>query len=115
MLSTGAGSAVFVAHAVAGVHRIPAAWLDGYAPSGFRLAAPAEIATWHADRGLTPPQPEGRLFCAQCLRGVGLGATRQRVVHEACASGTVDVRLYSCATCGLDLAAEVQSEPTDPS
>ena len=113
MLSTAEGSVVFVTHAVAGVHRIPAAWMDGYGPSGFRLAAPVEIEAWHAERGLTPPHPEGRLFCAQCLRGVSLDATRQRVLHEPCASGTVDVRLYSCATCGLDLAAEVQAEPAD--
>src|SRR5688500_6095748 len=95
---------VFVTHAVAGIHRIPAEWLDGYTPSGFRLAAPAEIVAWHAERGLVAPHREGTLFCAYCIRRVPPRETRQRVLCETCASGTVDVRLYSCAACGLDLA-----------
>ncbi len=101
---------VFVTHAVAGIHRIPVEWLDGYGPSGFRLAAPGEIAAWHAERGLNPPRREASLFCAHCIRRVLLCDTRQRVLHEACDSGVVDVRLYSCVACGLDLAAEVGSD-----
>ena len=55
MRSLEADILVFVSHPVAGVHRIPEAWLDGYAPSGFRLATQSEIRRWHADRDLDPP------------------------------------------------------------
>ncbi|HEX2034901.1 MAG TPA: hypothetical protein VHS99_12005 [Chloroflexota bacterium] len=46
---------VFVAHRVAGVHLVPQEWLDGFLPSGFREATPAEIAAWYEERGLEPP------------------------------------------------------------
>jgi hypothetical protein len=46
---------VFVSHPVAGIHRVPAAWLDGLFPSGYRLATPAEIKFWHEERGLDVP------------------------------------------------------------
>ncbi|HEU5317481.1 MAG TPA: hypothetical protein VFX49_15320 [Chloroflexota bacterium] len=103
---------VFVAHAVAGVHRIPGEWLDGYRPSGFRLAAPTEIEAWHEERGLLAPRANAVLFCAQCIRSVGLAEARERVFHEECDSGEVDIRLYSCAACGLDLAAEIDPAPS---
>ena len=45
---------VFVAHAATGVHRIPAEWLDGFRPSGFRRATAAEIVSWYEERGLEP-------------------------------------------------------------
>ena len=48
---------VFVSHPVAGVHRIPQAWLDGYSPSGFRLATPDEIRRWYEARGVAAPDP----------------------------------------------------------
>ena len=50
---------VFVAHPVAGVHRVPAEWLDGFRPSGFREATPAEIIRWHIERDLEPPALSG--------------------------------------------------------
>ena len=50
---------VFVAHPVAGVHRVPAEWLDGFIPSGFREATPAEIMRWHDERDLEPPTLPG--------------------------------------------------------
>jgi hypothetical protein len=46
---------VFVSHRMTGVHRIPAAWLDGYAPSGFRPATAAQIRLWYEERGLDLP------------------------------------------------------------
>jgi hypothetical protein len=50
---------MFVSHPVAGVHRIPAVWFDGYAPSGFHPATAAEVRQWHEERGLTfPDTPE---------------------------------------------------------
>ena len=52
---------VFVSHPVAGVRRIPHASLEGYGPSGFRLAADAEIHRWQderdADAAAAPPAP----------------------------------------------------------
>ena len=51
---------VFVAHPVAGVHRVPEEWLDGFLPSGFRQATPAEIIHWHDERDLEPPELPGR-------------------------------------------------------
>jgi hypothetical protein len=62
---------VFVSHPVAGVHRVPAAWLDGLFPSGYRLATPAEIKLWHEERGLDAPAeaespvPEGAAQAAR--------------------------------------------------
>ena len=58
---------VFVSHPMAGVHRIPATWLDGYAPSGFRLASAAQIRRWHDERGLAPPADAEREAAAQLL------------------------------------------------
>jgi hypothetical protein len=46
---------MFVSHPVAGVHRVPANWMDGLWPSGFREATPAEVVRWHEDRDLDPP------------------------------------------------------------
>lgn len=46
---------VFVSHPVAGIHRVPAAWLDGLFPSGYRLATAAEIVLWHVERDLEVP------------------------------------------------------------
>jgi hypothetical protein len=73
-------SLVFVAHRVAGIHRIPAAWLDGYMPSGFRMATAAEIAFWHEERGLDPPplrdaDPEGAAEVAGAHSEAPPGAT----------------------------------------
>ena len=51
---------VFVSHPIAGIHRVPAAWLDGLFPSGYRLATAAEIKFWHEERGLdAPAESEG--------------------------------------------------------
>ncbi len=46
---------IFVYHRNAGVHRVPAAWLDGFMPSGFRPATAVEVARWHEERDLDPP------------------------------------------------------------
>ncbi|MGH2352740.1 MAG: hypothetical protein ACRDI2_02465 [Chloroflexota bacterium] len=46
---------MFVAHPIAGVHRVPSEWMDGLWPSGFREATPAQVARWHEERGLEPP------------------------------------------------------------
>jgi hypothetical protein len=51
---------VFVSHPVAGIHRVPAAWLDGLFPSGYRLATVAEITFWHEERGLDAPAESER-------------------------------------------------------
>jgi hypothetical protein len=50
---------VFVAHHVTGVRLIPRDWLDGFRPSGFREATAQEIAFWHEERGIEPPEDEG--------------------------------------------------------
>lgn len=97
---------VYVAHPATGVHRIPDDWLDGFAPNGFRLATAREIAAWHGERGLAPPPAEGAL-CPICLRRVPPAEADQRLRREACASGSLDVRLYHCPACGTALAAEV--------
>src|SRR5688572_25073535 len=47
---------VFVMHRIAGVRLIPRDWLEGFLPSGFREATAREIAFWHEERGLEPPQ-----------------------------------------------------------
>ena len=47
---------IFVTHRMTGVRRIPALWLDGFSPSGFRLATPDEIREGHDERGLRPPE-----------------------------------------------------------
>jgi hypothetical protein len=49
------GSWTFVAHPVAGVHLIPAEWLEARRASGFREATAAEVARWYDERGLEPP------------------------------------------------------------
>lgn len=54
---------VFVAHQRTGVHPIPEEWLDGYAPSGFRYATAAEVASWYEERDLPlPPEVEVALL-----------------------------------------------------
>ena len=68
------GALVFVSHRVAGVHRIPAAWLDGYVPSGFRPATPAEIRRWHEERGLEPPREEP-VLAVDSEEGAAMGPT----------------------------------------
>ena len=50
-----AADLVFVSHPVAGVRRIPRAWLDGYGPSGFRPATDAEIRRWEDERTADAP------------------------------------------------------------
>lgn len=47
---------VFVTHHIAGVRLIPRDWLEGFLPSGFREATSGEIAFWHEERGLEPPE-----------------------------------------------------------
>jgi len=97
---------VYVTHRATGVRRIPAAWLDGFAPSGFRLATAGEVAAWHGARGLDPPPPEGP-HCPVCARRVPAGAAERRLHREACASGALEVWLHHCPACGAALAAEV--------
>ena len=46
---------VFVFHPGTGVRRIPARWLEGFRPSGFREATAAQVVAWHLERGLEPP------------------------------------------------------------
>jgi len=96
----------YVAHPATGVHRIPDAWLDGFQPSGFRLATAAQIVEWHNERGLDPPEAGG-VYCPACLRRVPAAAAERRPHREACASGPLLVWLFHCPTCGTALAAEV--------
>lgn len=49
---------LFVAHRATGVRLVPAEWLDGWRPSGFREASPAEIWAWYAEREIDPPADE---------------------------------------------------------
>jgi hypothetical protein len=99
---------MYITHPETGVHKIPGDWLDGFAPSGFRPATPAEIEAWHAERGLTPPG-EGGAYCPCCLKRVPPREAHREVQREECASGVVDVVLYRCPACGLALFAVVQS------
>jgi hypothetical protein len=55
-------------------------------------------------------RPAGSYFCPQCLKRVPVSLARRRAHRETCASGTIDVVLLHCPTCGLTLAAE--AEPT---
>ena len=102
---------VYITHARGrtGVHRIPDEWLEGFRPSGFRLATAAEVTAWHAERGLDPPEATG-VYCPSCLRQVPVGAAERHVHREACASGPLLVWLSSCPACGTVLAAEVVAE-----
>ena len=95
-----------MAHSAAGVHRIPDEWLDGFTPSGFRLATVPEVAAWHAERGLRPPAV-GDHYCPSCLRRIAHGAAERRLHVEACASGPLEMWLYHCPECGTALAAEL--------
>ena len=97
---------VYVAHPAAGVHRIPDEWMDGFAPSGFRLATVGEVAAWHAERGLEPPAEEGH-YCPSCLTRVPHSEAERRLHREVCASGQLDVWLFHCRGCGTALAAEL--------
>ena len=67
---------VYVTHPQTGVRRIPVAWLDGFAPSGFRLATAREIAAWHAAHGLEAPPLEALAGapCPACQRRARPGA-----------------------------------------
>jgi hypothetical protein len=103
---------MYVTHRATGVHRIPDEWLDGFAPSGFRRATPAEIAAWHEERGLTPL--DGRdAYCPHCLRRIPTTETHCEVGREVCASGTVEVVLHRCSICGTALAAQVLAADLD--
>ena len=104
---------VYVAHPAAGVHRIPDEWLDGFGPSGFRLATALEIAAWHGARGLDALAPDGA-YCPGCLHRVPAGTTERRRHRERCASGDLDVWLHHCRACGTALAAEI-TETTETS
>ena len=102
----------FMTHPAAGVHRIPYTWLDGFAPSGFRLATAREISGWHDERGLVPPPAEGG-YCPSCLQRVPPDRAERRLHREPCASGALTVRLYHCPACGTALAAEVLETDAD--
>jgi hypothetical protein len=108
---------VYVAHPATGVHRIPDDWLDGFAPSGFRLATIGEIAAWHAERGLGAPPASSEvdegIYCPCCLRRIPTANTDRREHREACASGPLAVWVHHCAACGAALAVEV-AEVADP-
>jgi hypothetical protein len=96
----------YMAHPAAGVHRIPDVWLDGFAPSGFRLATARQVAAWHAERGLEPPDPDGE-YCPSCLKRVPAAAAERRLHREVCASGPLLVWLFHCPACDTAIAAEV--------
>ena len=97
---------VYVAHPATGVRRIPDEWLDGFTPSGFRLATVREVAAWHAERGLEAPVAEGH-FCPSCLRRVPQDAAERRLHREVCASGPLEVWLFHCPGCGMALAVDL--------
>jgi hypothetical protein len=100
------GAMAYVVHPVTGMRHIPAVWLDGFRPSGFRLATVRKIVAWHGERSLTPPD-ERAGYCPCCLRRVQPAQATRRVYREACASGPIDVWLSHCPTCGAALHAEV--------